>query len=54
MHAARDARSPGRGCAGDEEYKEMVCIEAAAIATPVTVAPGAHWEAGQVLTAEAC
>lgn len=37
--------------AGDDEYKEMVCIEPAAIAQPVTVQPGASWEGGQVLSA---
>lgn len=37
--------------AGDDEYKDMVCIEAAAVERAVTVAPGATWEAGQTLTA---
>ena len=40
--------------AGDEEYKEMVCIEAAAIERPVSVAAGESWEAGQTLTARPC
>jgi glucose-6-phosphate 1-epimerase len=46
-------RAYDNGChAGDEEYKGMVCIEAAAIEHPVSVAAGATWEAGQTLTAE--
>lgn len=29
----------------------MVCVEAAAVEQPVTLAPGDTWEAGQTLTA---
>lgn len=28
---------------GDEEYKGMVCVEAGAVSTPITLAPGAEW-----------
>lgn len=38
--------------AGDDEYKEMVCIEPAAIAKAVRVEAGQSWEGGQVLSAE--
>jgi D-hexose-6-phosphate mutarotase len=36
---------------GDNEYKEMVCIEAAAVERTISVAAGEQWEAGQTLTA---
>ena len=36
---------------GDEEYKEMVCVEAAAIDEPVKVKPGASWIGEQTLEA---
>ncbi len=35
---------------GDDEYKDMVCIEAAAIEKPVVLAPGEHWKGGQTLS----
>ena len=35
---------------GNEEYKEMVCIEAAAVERAISVAPGATWKAGQTLS----
>eukprot|EP00160_Parvularia_atlantis_P022040 Unigene9797_Nuclearia_a/m.29916 Unigene9797_Nuclearia_a/g.29916 ORF Unigene9797_Nuclearia_a/g.29916 Unigene9797_Nuclearia_a/m.29916 type:complete len:299 (-) Unigene9797_Nuclearia_a:91-987(-) len=36
---------------GDDEYHRMFCIEVATIQHPVTLAPGAAWSAGQLLTA---
>lgn len=36
---------------GDDEYREMVCVEAAAAADPVVVAPGATWTGTQRITA---
>jgi len=36
----------------DEEWRAMLCVEAAAIATPVTLAPGARWDGVQRLAAE--
>lgn len=36
----------------DEEWRTMLCLEAAVVATPVTLAPGARWEGVQRLTAE--
>ena len=32
---------------GDAEYREMVCVEAAAAAAPVVVQPGATWWGSQ-------
>ena len=34
---------------GDEEWRAMLCLEAAVVATPVTLAPGARWEGAQRL-----
>ena len=34
---------------GDEEYKEMVCVEAAAIEDPVKLKPGQSWCGEQTL-----
>lgn len=28
---------------GDEEYKQMLCVDAAAIEKPVTLKPGEEW-----------
>lgn len=28
---------------GDDEYKHMVCVEAAAIEKPITLKPGEEW-----------
>jgi glucose-6-phosphate 1-epimerase len=36
---------------GDEEYHNMVCVEAAATKPPVSLAPGASWTATQTLRA---
>lgn len=33
------------------EYERYICLEAGAIATPVTVAPGARWQGGQTFSA---
>lgn len=35
---------------GDEDYKRMVCIEAAAIEKPVTLKPGEEWKGCQELS----
>jgi len=32
---------------GDEEYREMICVEAAQVGRPVELAPGAGWEGSQ-------
>lgn len=32
-------------------YQEFVCVENAAVAKPVTVAPGAHWSGSMELSA---
>ena len=32
-------------------YKEFVCVENAAVASPVVVAPGKHWSASMALSA---
>lgn len=37
------------GDLADDDYREMLCIEAARIARPVTLAPGAEWAAQQHL-----
>ncbi len=36
---------------GPEGYRRMLCIEAALIGAPVTLAPGAHWRGAQTITA---
>ena len=36
--------------AGDEEYKGMVCIEAAAVEQPLVVGVGAEWTGSQLLS----
>ena len=36
----------------DEEWRVMLCLEAAIVATPVTLAPGARWEGMQRIAAE--
>lgn len=33
------------------EYDAYICVEAAVVATPVTLAPGARWQGGQLLVA---
>ncbi|CAM6088295.1 unnamed protein product [Calypogeia fissa] len=35
---------------GDEEYKHMVCLEAAAIETPINLKPGEEWRGRQELS----
>ena len=44
-------KAKSMGDFGDEEYKEMVCVEAAAIDEPVKVKPGASWIGEQTLEA---
>lgn len=36
---------------GDEEYKHMLCVEAAAIENPITLKPGELWTGKMELTA---
>jgi D-hexose-6-phosphate mutarotase len=36
----------------DEEWRAMLCVEAAVVATPVTLAPGARWEGVQRIAVE--
>lgn len=36
---------------GDDEYKHMVCVEAAAIEKPITLKPGEEWRGRQELSA---
>uniref|UniRef100_A0A2N9HWA8 glucose-6-phosphate 1-epimerase n=1 Tax=Fagus sylvatica TaxID=28930 RepID=A0A2N9HWA8_FAGSY len=36
---------------GDEEYKHMLCVEAAAIEKPITLKPGEEWRGRQELSA---
>lgn len=36
----------------DEEWRTMLCLEAAVVATPVTLAPGARWEGVQRWSSE--
>jgi D-hexose-6-phosphate mutarotase len=35
---------------GDEEYKNMICVEAGSVADWVALAGGQTWTAGQTLT----
>ena len=42
-------KSKATGDLGDEDYKKFVCVEAAAIETPVTLPAGERWECEQVL-----
>ena len=37
------------GDLGDDDYKKFVCVEVAAIETPVTLPAGERWECEQVL-----
>ena len=32
---------------GDEEYKHMLCVEAAAVENPITLKPGEEWKGRQ-------
>lgn len=36
---------------GDDDYKVMLCVEAAAIEKPVTLNPGEEWKGSQELSA---
>lgn len=47
--AALCARLPDMPPAG---YREMLCVEAAQIDAPITLAPGGHWQAWQRLSVE--
>lgn len=35
---------------GDDEYLNMVCVEPAQLSSPVRIAPGERWSAGQLLS----
>ncbi len=37
----------------DEEYREMLCVEAAQVSTPVRLAPGERWEGSQTIAVRA-
>lgn len=39
---------------GAGEWKSYVCVEAAAVGTPITVEPGTSWNGSQVLVAGVC
>lgn len=43
-------KAKAMGDFGDEEYTQMVCVESAAAASPVAVAPGTSWSATVQLT----
>ncbi len=36
-----------------DDYRQMVCLEAACIGSPVLLPPGGRWQGAQILTAEA-
>ena len=36
---------------GDEEYKHMLCVEAACVEKPITLKPGEEWRGRQELSA---
>lgn len=36
---------------GDDEYKHMLCVEAAAVEKPITLKPGEEWKGRQELSA---
>lgn len=36
---------------GDDEYKHMLCVEAAAVEKPITLKPGEEWRGRQELSA---
>lgn len=36
---------------GDEEYKHMLCVEAACIEKPITLKPGEEWRGRQEISA---
>ncbi|EEH55617.1 uncharacterized protein MICPUCDRAFT_18576 [Micromonas pusilla CCMP1545] len=42
-------KSAATGDLGDEEYTRFLCVEAAAIGTPVTLPPGETWDCFQIL-----
>ena len=43
-------KSKAMGDFGDEEYKEMVCIETSCIKPPVELEPKQKWKAEQIVT----
>lgn len=36
---------------GDDEYKHMLCVEAAAVEKPITLKPGEEWKGRQEISA---
>ncbi len=42
-------KAKGMSDFGDEDYREMVCVESAAIEKPITLKPGEEWQARQEL-----
>ncbi len=36
---------------GDDEYKQMLCVEAACVEMPITLRPGEEWRGRQELSA---
>ncbi|XP_077252153.1 putative glucose-6-phosphate 1-epimerase isoform X2 [Tasmannia lanceolata] len=46
-----EKKSKSMGDFGDEEYKQMLCVDAAAIEKPITLKPGEEWTGRLELTA---
>ncbi|KAK6784065.1 hypothetical protein RDI58_017519 [Solanum bulbocastanum] len=46
-----DKRAKAIADFGDEEYKHMLCVEAAAVEKPITLKPGEEWRGRQELSA---
>jgi len=44
-------KSKRMGDFGDEEYKEMICVETGCIKPPIELLPGTKWRAEQIITA---
>ena len=46
-----DKRAKAMADFGDDEYKHMLCVEAAAIEKPITLKPGEEWKGRLELSA---
>lgn len=46
-----DKRAKTKADFGDEEYKHMLCVEAAAVEKAITLKPGEEWTGRQELSA---
>lgn len=46
-----DKRAKAMADLGDEEYKHMLCVEAAAVEKAITLKPGEEWTGRQELSA---